>query len=143
MISTIIKTTLITFLVFITPIKGLVCLISFAVVFDTIFAIYVAIKKKGISAFKSTKLFNIVVKTFLYMSTILFAFLVDTYIFEKKLFDISYLVSKTITFVWLYLEIKSIDETSMRLGNRSFWVIFKDLILKAKDLKKDINEIKE
>ena len=143
MISTTIKTALITFLVFLTPIKGLICLISFAVGFDTVFAIYVAIKQKGIGAFRSTKLFNIVVKTFFYMSTILFAYLIDTYIFDKKLFDIPLLVSKIITFVWLYIEIKSIDETSMKLGNRSLWVIFKDLISKAKDLKKDINEIKD
>lgn len=140
---TTIKAALITFLVFITPIKGLICLISFAVAFDTIFAIYVAIKQRGITAFKSTKLFNVVVKTFFYMGSILFAYLIDTYIFERKLFDISYLVSKIITFVWLYIEIKSIDETSMKLGNRSLWVIFKDMISKAKDLKKDINELKD
>jgi hypothetical protein len=143
MISTFLKTSLITFLVFITPIKGLMMLISFAVAFDTLFAIYVAIKLKGISAFKSTKLFNIVVKTFFYMSTILFAFLIDTHIFQARLFDIAYLTSKVITFVWLYIEIKSIDETSQKLGNKSLWVIFKELMSKAKDLKKDINEIKE
>jgi hypothetical protein len=143
MISTFLKTALITFLVFITPIKGLMILISFAVAFDTLFAIYVAVKQKGIRAFKSTKLFNIVVKTFFYMSTILLAFLIDTYIFESKLFDISHLISKVVTFIWLYIEIKSIDETSQKLGNKSLWVIFKDLMSKAKDLKKDINEIKD
>jgi hypothetical protein len=31
----------------------------------------------------------------------------------------------------------------MKLGNKSLWVLFKDLISKAKDLKKDINEIKD
>lgn len=143
MISTFCKTALITFLCFITPIKGLIYLVSFAVIFDTLFAIYVAIKRKGISAFKSTKLFNIVVKSFFYMGTILFAFLIDSHIFEGKIFDINHLISKVITFVWLYIEIKSIDETSMKLGNKSLWVLFKELISKAKDLKKDINEIKE
>ena len=143
MISSFLKTTLITFLVFITPIKGLLFLISFAVGFDTAFAIYVAIKQNGISAFKSTKLFNIVIKTFFYMGSILFGFLIDKHILDEKLFDISFLISKTITVVWLYIEIKSIDETSMKLGNRSLWVIFKEMISKAKDLKKDINEIKD
>ena len=46
-----------TFFIFITPILGLLALISFAVLFDTIFAIYVSIKLKGINSFKSTKLF--------------------------------------------------------------------------------------
>lgn len=143
MVATFIKTALITFLVFITPIKGLMCLISFAVAFDTIFAIYVSIKQKGIKSFRSTKLFNIVVKTFFYMGGILFAYLIDNYIFEGKLLDINFLISKIVTFVWLYIEIKSIDETSMKLGNKSLWVIFKELVSKAKDLKKDINEIKD
>ena len=143
MVTTFCKTALITFFVFITPIKGMLLLISFAVSFDTLFAIYVSIKQKGISSFKSTKLFNIVVKTFFYMGAILFAFLIDTYIFEKKLLDIHYLISKIVSFIWLYIEIKSIDETSQKLGNKSLWVIFKDLIAKAKDIKNDINEIKE
>ena len=143
MISTFIKNALITFLVFITPIKGMLLLVSFAVAFDTLFAIYVSVKLKGISSFKSTKLFNIVVKTFFYMSTIVFSFLIDKYIFEGKILDIYYLISKIITFLWLYIEIKSIDETSMKLGNRSLWVILKEIINKGKDLKKDINEIKD
>lgn len=143
MISTFIKNALITFLVFITPIKGMLLLVSFAVAFDTLFAIYVSVKLKGIRSFKSTKLFNIVVKTFFYMGTIVFSFLIDKYIFEGKILDISYLISKIITFLWLYIEIKSIDETSMKLGNRSLWVILKEIINKGKDLKKDINEIKD
>ena len=131
-----------TFFIFITPIFGLLALISFAVGFDTIFAIYVSIKQKGISSFKSTKLFNIVVKTFFYMGSIIFAFMIDKYMFEGKILDIPYLISKVITFVWLYIEIKSIDETSMKLGNRSLWVIVKEIINKSKSFKKDINEIK-
>jgi hypothetical protein len=31
----------------------------------------------------------------------------------------------------------------MKLGNRSLWVIVKEIMSKGKDLKKDINEIKE
>ena len=77
------------------------------------------------------------------MSTIVFSFLIDKYIFEGKILDISYLISKIITFLWLYIEIKSIDETSMKLGNRSLWVILKEIINKGKSLKKDINEIKD
>ena len=132
-----------TFLIFITPIYGLLSIITFAVGFDTLFAIYVSIKLNGIKSFRSTKLFNVVVKTFFYMGSIIFAFMIDKYMFEGKILDIPYLISKVITFVWLYIEIKSIDETSMKLGNRSLWVIVKEIINKGKSLKKDINEIKE
>jgi peptidoglycan biosynthesis protein MviN/MurJ (putative lipid II flippase) len=143
MVATFLKTALITFLVFISPIKGLIYLISFAVAFDTIFAIYVSVKQKGVNSFRSTKLFNIVVKTFFYMGSIVFAYLLDCYIFEGKIFDIPNLISKVITFVWVYIEVKSIDETSIKLGNKSLWVLFKELISKAKDVKNDIKEIKE
>jgi hypothetical protein len=141
MITTFLKTALITFLVFITPIQGLIWLISFAVGFDTIFAIYVSVKQKGISSFSSTKLFNIVVKTFFYMGSIILAFLIDKFIFEGKVYDIPFLSSKIITTIWLYIEIKSIDETSMKLGNKSLWVLFREVISKGKGLKKDINDL--
>ena len=131
-----------TFFIFITPIYGLLSIITFAVGFDTLFAIYVSIKLNGIKSFRSTKLFNVVVKTFFYMGSIIFAFMIDKYMFEGKILDIPYLISKVITFVWLYIEIKSIDETSMKLGNRSLWVIIKEIINKGKSFKKDINEIK-
>ena len=77
------------------------------------------------------------------MGTILFAFLIDSHIFEGKILDINHLISKVITFVLLYIEIKSIDETSMKLGNKSLWVLLKELISKTKDLKKGINEVTE
>jgi phage-related holin len=101
------------------------------------------VKLKGWRSFSSTKLFNIVVKTFFYMSTILLAYLIDQHIIEGSIFNVKNIISKTITFVWIYIEIKSIDETSMKLGNKSFWVILKELISKTKDLKKDINDLNE
>jgi len=48
-----------------------------------------------------------------------------------------------INLVLLYIECKSIDETSQKHGNKPFYVIIKNILDKAKDLKKDINEIKE
>jgi hypothetical protein len=130
-------------LIFITPILGLLSLISFAVGFDTIFAIYVSIKQNGIKSYKSNKLFNLPVKTFFYMGSIIFAFMIDKYILDGKVLDIPYFISKVLTFVWVYIEVKSIDETSVKLGNRSLWVILKEIISKGKDFKKDINEIKD
>jgi hypothetical protein len=143
MITTFLKYCLFTFLLFVTPINGLLILISTAVFLDTFFAIYMNVKLKGWRAFSSTKLFNIVVKTFFYMGTIVLAYLIDIHIVEGSVFNVKNIISKTITFVWIYIEIKSIDETSMKLGNKSFWVILKELISKTKDLKKDINDLKD
>ena len=52
-------------------------------------------------------------------------------------------MSKVVTIFWIYIEVKSIDETSQKLGNKSFYFTIKNLHTKLKDLKKDINEIKE
>jgi hypothetical protein len=43
---------------------------------------------------------------------------------------------------WIYIEIKSLDESSIKLGNKSFWVLLKE-INKLKDIKKDLNDIIE
>jgi hypothetical protein len=44
---------------------------------------------------------------------------------------------------WIYIEIKSLDESSIKLGNKSFWVLLKEMVNKLKDIKKDLNDIIE
>jgi hypothetical protein len=129
-----------TFLSFISPIKGLFVLVGMAVALDTFAGIYIARKNK---TFCSNSLFNIVVKTFFYMGTILMAYFADLYVFEEKLLDIPYLMAKITAVFWMYIEVKSLDEKSVKLGNKPFTVIISNLIKWVKSIKKDINEIKE
>lgn len=126
---------------FLFPIKGLLILMILFIVADTYLGIYASVKLNGIDSFKSTKLFNIVVKSFFYLMTIIMTFAMDKFIFEGELFDVKFLLAKTMTMFWIYIEIKSLDETSMKLGNKSFWVLFKEMIEKLKGIKKDLNEI--
>jgi hypothetical protein len=137
------KTLFFSFLVFLTPIKGLLILTGVAVVIDTIFAIYCTIKISGINSFKSSKLFNLAVKSFFYLGTIILSFLIDVYIVENKsIFGINLFISKLMTVFWIYIEIKSIDETSIKLGNKPFYETLKNIIAGLKSLKQDINELK-
>ncbi len=115
----------------------------FFIISDTIFGIYTTIKLEGIQSFKSHKFFNIVVKSFFYLTTIIMAFCLDKYIFNGSLFSIKLLLAKTMTMLWIYIEIKSLDESNMKLGNKSFWVILKEMVDKLKELKKDLSEIIE
>ena len=131
---------LFTFFTFLTPIYGMVALVAVSVFLDTCVGVYVARKNND---FQSDKLFNIVVKTFFYMSTIILAFLIDTHIFETKIANISYLSSKAVTMFWIYIECKSLDEKSQKLGNKPFHEILSALIKRIKSWKKDINEIKD
>jgi hypothetical protein len=51
-------------------------------------------------------------------------------------FFISFLAAKTMTTLWIYIEIKSLDESSIKLGNKSFWVLLKEMVNKLKDIKR-------
>ena len=126
---------------FLIPIQGLLLLMILFIFLDTCFGIYSTVKRKGWKSFRSTKLFNLVVKSFFYLASIILAFLVDTYVFQSKLFGVDCLVSKSMALVWIYVEIKSIDETSVGLGNKSIWVILKEMIAKAAEFKKDLKSV--
>ena len=142
-LATFLKALFLTIATFLTPIKGLLIITGMAVFLDTIFAIYTTIKLNGWSSYQSTKLFNIVVKSFFYLGSIVLAYFIDTYIVGNNLImGVELFLSKVITLFWLYIEVKSIDETSQKHGNKPFYVILKNALDKAKDLKKDINEIK-
>lgn len=128
---------------FLTPIHGMLLTTGGFVVIDTIFAVYVAVKLEGWNAFRSGKLWNFCPKTVFYLSGVMLGFLVDTYLVDGKIWGISLLVTKFVCFLFIYIEIKSIDETNMKLGNRSFWVVLKELITKVKSVKTDINDLKK
>jgi energy-coupling factor transporter transmembrane protein EcfT len=125
-----------------TPIKPFVICITLFVAADTIFALAGNIKKFGIKAFKSNKLFNLVIKTFFYCGSIILLYMIDKHIFEGSILGIKLLLTKTATLLWCYIEIKSLDETSMKFfGNKSVWVLLKELFAKGKEIKKDLGEI--
>ena len=132
-----------TLLTFLTPIKGLLIFMIIAILFDTISGIYVSVKLKGWKSFSSTKFFNIVVKSFFYLVTIVMAYLADVFICEGSILGIKLLLSKAMLVVWSYNEFSSVNENSMKLGNKSIWVIIKEMLGKFKDIKKDLNDIGE
>ena len=131
---------LLTILTFLTPIKFLVLMVVGFILLDTILGVYSTIKLNGRKSYKSSRFFNIVIKTFFYTSTILLFFLVDNFILGGSLWGIPYLLSKSISVLWIYSETKSMDETSIKLGNRPIFDIIKEMVFRFKDLKKDLNE---
>lgn len=123
------------------PLKPFVFTIILFVLADTILAIYTCIKLHGIKSFKSTKLFNLPVKIFFYSGSILLSYFIDRHIFEGQVLGITLLLTKASTMLCTYIEIKSMDETSMKLGNKSFWILLRELVGKIKKIKTDINDI--
>jgi hypothetical protein len=136
------KSLILAFISFLSPIYGIIFLLSLAVMTDTVFAIYATIKLNGIKSFQSNKLFNLAIKTFFYMGSLLLAFTIDTFIVSSNtMFGIELLFSKVIAILWIYIEAKSIDETSIKLGNKPLLTIIKEMINVFKSLKKDIGNI--
>jgi hypothetical protein len=141
------KTYLIYFLTiiasFIAPIQGLILMLISFILLDTIVGIYASVKLQGWKSFSSNKLFNIVVKSFFYVMSVILVLMLDRFVFDSKLFGISFLLSKGMAIFWTYIEIKSLDEHSIKLGNKSFWVLIKELIKKVMSVKTDIKKISE
>lgn len=141
-LPTFLKTAILSLITFLSPISGLLMLVGFCVLSDTLLAVYTTIKLHGYHSFKSHKLFNIVIKSFFYLGSIFLAFLVDKYVIHNNtIFGIDLLISKITAIFWVYIEFKSMDETSQKLGNKPLVVLIKEILVKAKEIKKDINEI--
>jgi phage-related holin len=138
-IKTEVSILLLTFFSFLSPIKGVFVAVGLAVFLDTAVGVYVARKNKE---FNSNNLFNMVVKKFFYMSTILLAYLIDSYVINQSILGIPYFTAKITCVFWIYIEGKSIHENSQKLGNKPFAEIITNLIKWVKSIKKDINEIK-
>lgn len=127
---------------FLLPIKGFLLAVGLMVLLDTIVGIYTTIKLNGRKSYQSTKLFNFVVKSFFYGSTICIMYVIDYHLIGVGgFFGISLISSKITSIIFIYIELKSIDESSQKLGNPPFYVMIKNLFTKLKSLKKDLNEI--
>lgn len=124
------------------PIKGLILIVIGAVLLDTITGVYTSIKLGGRTSFRSGKLFNFIVKIVFYSVAIILGFFIDKYIFGGEILSIPFLLSKSACLISSYIELKSVDENSQKIGNRPILDIIKEMIKGLKKIKKDINEIK-
>lgn len=128
-------------LAFFYPIKDFVITTMFFVIADTMFGVYKSVKLYGIKSLNSSKGFNAIVKTFFYLGSIKLAESVDNSIFEGVVNGVTMLSTKIVTGFIVLIEIKSLDETSISLGNKPLMEQIKCFIHRAKGLKKDLKEI--
>ena len=136
------KPLLLSILTFFVPIQGLLLLLIFMVSLDTLTAIYVSVKLRGIKSFRSALLRKgMTAKIFLYLGTVILSYMIDTHVLGGSTFGISHLLSKGLASIWTYAEVKSMDENSMKLGNRSFFIISKEFFKKITGYSKDIKDI--
>lgn len=132
-----------TIVCFFTPIYGLLAIIFVLTFMDTCFGVYSAYKRG--EKIESNKLFNFVVKTFFYQATIILAFLIDKFVFGVTFpyVAIPYLLAKAACIFWSWVELKSMDETNIKMGGKPFEKRLKEMLNFFKSLKTDIKGITE
>lgn len=123
-----------------TPVQGLVGTVVFAAFLASTLSVYVSIKTKQGKKSVPDILFILIIKIFFYSGSILLSHKMDANIFEGNINGIPYALSKGATLLILYIEFKYMDESQMKLGNRSIWVLIGELFKKIKNIKKNLND---
>jgi phage-related holin len=131
-----------TLLVFIQPVVGLFILTLFFMLIDTFYAVYAVIKLEGWSKVTSRRGGDIIVKGVIYGSGVMVSHMIDVFILKDSLFfGIPPIAARATTVIIILIEGKSIDETRMKLGKKSFFVMLREWINKGKRFKQDVNEL--
>ena len=128
---------------FFLPITGILFLIGFAILVDTITGIWKA-KKLGIPI-TSRKLSAIISKLMLYEVAVILFYLIDRFILNDIIlvfFSIPLMLTKILSLVLVSIEVISISENYKAVKGIDLWQAMKLLFARARDIKQDIDTIK-
>jgi hypothetical protein len=128
---------------FFLPISGILFLIGFAIVVDTLTGIWKAKKLK--IKITSRKLSAIVSKLFLYEVAVIGFYLIDYWILNDIIlvfFSIPLMLTKILSLVLVSIECISISENYEAVRGINIWSSLKNLLQRSKEIKQDLNEIK-
>ncbi len=128
---------------FLSPIYGLLILIIFVITLDTVTGIWKAKKNKvpitsgGASAMIS--------KIGLYSITLVMFYAIDALILNSiilQFFSVDLLFTKGLALILVSIEVMSINENYKAVKGLDLWQAMKNLFARAKDIKKEVNEIR-
>jgi hypothetical protein len=128
---------------FFLPISGILFLIGFAILVDTITGIWKA-KKLGIPI-TSRGLSAIVSKLFLYEVAVIGFYLIDKFILNDIIltfFSVPLMLTKILSLVLCSIEVISISENYKAVKGIDIWSAFKNLLQRSKEIKKDIDGVR-
>ena len=128
---------------FFLPISGILFLIGFAIFIDTLTGIWKS-KKLGIPI-TSRKLSSIISKLFLYELAVIGFYLIDYWILNDIImtfFSVPLMLTKILALTLVSIEVMSINENYIAIRKISIWDSLRNLFLRAKEIKQDLNEIK-
>ena len=129
---------------FFLPIYGILILIFFCILFDTITGIWKA--KKTNTPVTSRRLSAIISKILLYEATVMLFYLMDFYLLNDivmTFFSIELLTTKILALVLVSVELISINENFRAGKNIDLFQALKNLFARAKEVTSDFKNINE
>jgi hypothetical protein len=128
---------------FLMPISGLLFLVGFVIVLDTITGVWKSVKNKV--KITSRGLSAIISKMLLYEVTVIMFYMIDKFILNNiilQFFSVDLLLTKILALILVSIEVMSINENYKAVKGLDLWQAMKNLFSRAKEIKKDLDEIR-
>ena len=128
---------------FFLPISGILFLIGFAILVDTLTGIWKS-KKLGLPI-TSRKLSAIISKLMLYEVAVIGFYLIDKFILNDIIltfFSVPLMLTKILSLVLCSIEVISISENYKAVKGIDIWSAFKNLLQRSKEIKQDIDGVR-
>jgi len=128
---------------FFLPISGILFLIGFAILLDTLTGLWKAKKLK--IKITSRKLSAVVSKMMLYEIAVIGFYLIDFWILNDIIlvfFSIPLMLTKILSLVLVSIECISINENIKAVKGVDIWSAFKQLLRRSKEIKNDIDGVR-
>jgi len=132
-------------LLFFAPIQELVMAVGLAILLDTFTGIYKSVKLGGWKSIRSRKLSNIISKMVLYEVSIIVLYPIDKFLLNElflNILSVQFFSTKVACVLLILVELTSIKENVEAALKINIWQVLKKAINRAKELKGDIDEIK-
>lgn len=132
-------------LLFFAPIQELVMAVGLAILLDTFTGIYKSVKLGGWKSIRSRKLSNIISKMVLYEVSIIVLYPIDKFLLNElflNILSVQFFSTKVACVLLILVELTSIKENIEAALKINIWQVLKKAINRAKELKGDIDEIK-
>ena len=128
---------------FLMPISGLLFLVGFVIVLDTVTGVWKSYKNKV--KITSRGLSAIISKMLLYEVTVIMFYMIDKFILNSiilQFFSVELLLTKVLALILVSIEVMSINENYKAVKGLDLWQAMKNLFARAKDIKKEVDEIR-
>ena len=141
-LQTYIETLIAVIIVFFAPITGMIILVALSTIIDTGFGCWRA-NKLGETITSKKFRYGLLPKLISYVGVVMLVYASDVFILNDlttMVVSAKFLSTKVIALTLLAIEVKSIDESFEAVKGWSFLKRFTGLIIKAKNIKKQIEE---